>query len=296
MTTNILLDTYTLLAGAVRDDGFLLLANAVAWLDPLWTLDADDIEIEDDGLGIALAVTRRAFPDIYAGAVERIRAHASAAELDRFICGEISGRGIPIDNLEYMSYGIPLDAAGALLEDPEFYTQHPDTLPILALFGIHPEAGMYSVEIPDIGYTAGRTAADSLVKQGDEHWRQVGWALAWLFSCSGNSVIDLDDESLMEIPPLSWEPNDVAFAVELIEEANGIMTDVNVGLQWLQTTPAAMAQLKDNMRRIFRKLKTTKGKERDDLRIPLEWRPVGDRDGGTTLADPQFLHVRGDAA
>jgi hypothetical protein len=124
----------------------------------------------------------------------------------------------------------------------------------------------------------------------------VGWALAWLFSCSGNSVIDLDYESLMDIPPLSWEPNDVAFAVDLMEEANGIMADVNAGLQWLQTTPAAIAQLEGNLRHIFRKLKTMKGKQRDDLRIALEWRPVGDRDGGTALADPEFLYVRGDAA
>ncbi|MDX1992546.1 MAG: hypothetical protein SF029_09155 [bacterium] len=296
MTMNTVLDTYTLLADAVRDDPFLLLANAVAWCDPLWAMDADDMETEDDGLGIALAVTRQAFPDIYAGAVERIRAGESAAALDRFICGEITGRGIPLDNLEFMSYGIPLDAAGALLEDPDFYEQHPDVLPILAFFGVHPEAGMYSVEVPDAAYTAGRAAADSLMNQGDEHWRQVGWALAWLFSCSGNSVIDLDYESLMDIPPLSWEPNDVAFAVDLIEEANGIMADVNAGLQWLETTPAAMAQLEGNLRRIFRKLKTMKGKQRDDLRIALEWRPVGDSDGGTALADPEFLHVRGDAA
>lgn len=296
MTANTLLDTYTLLAGTVREDPFLLLANAVAWLDPLWTLDADDMDIEEDGLGIALVVTRQAFPDIYAGAVERIRAHAPAAELDRFICGEITRRGIPIDNLESMSYGIPLDAVGALLEDPDFYTQHPDTLPILALFGIDPGREPYNVEVPDIAYTAGRAAADSLVKQEDAHWRQVGWALAWLFSCSGNSVIDLDDESLMEIPPLSWEPNDVAFAVELIEEANGIMADVNAGLHWLQETPAAFGQLENNVRRIFRKLKTMKGKQRDDLRIALEWRFVGDSDGGTPLAHPEFLHIRGDAA
>ena len=164
------------------------------------------------------------------------------------------------------------------------------------LFGIDPGREPYSVEVPDIAYTAGRAAADSLVKQGDEQWRQVGWALAWLFSCSGNSVIDLDDESLMEIPPLSWEPNDVTFAVELIEEANGIRADVNAGLQWLHQTPTAFAQLENNVRRIFRKLKTMKGKERDDLCITLEWRSVGDSDGGTTLAHPEFLHVRGDAA
>jgi len=296
MTANPLLDTYTFLAGVVRDDPFLLLANAVAWLDPLWTLDADDMELEEDGLSIALVVTRRAFPDIYAGAVERIRAGASEGELDHFICGEITRRGIPLDTLESMSYGIPLDAAGVLLEDPDFYGQHPDVLPILALFGIDPEREMYTVEVPDAAYKAGRTAADSLLKQPDERWRQVGWALAWLFSCSGNSILDLDYENMSEIPPLSWEAEDVAFAVELIEEANGIMADINAGLKWLQTTPAAFDQLADNVRRIFQKIKTMKGKTGDDPRIRLEWTPVGDGDGGAAVADPEFLQFRRDAA
>lgn len=276
MTTNPLLDTYTFLAGVVRDDSFLLLANAVAWLDPLWTLDADDMELEEDALGIALVVTRRAFPDIYAGAVERIRAGESEAALDRFICGEITRRGIPLDNLESMSYGIPLDAAGVLLEDPDFYGQHPDVLPVLALFGIDPEQETYTVEVPDAAYKAGRAAADSLLKQPDERWRQVGWALAWLFSCSGNSVVDLDYESMSELQPLSWEAEDVAFAIELIEEANGIMADVNAGLKWFQTTPAAFAQLAHNVRRIFQKMKTMKGKAGDDLCVQLEWKPTGE--------------------
>ena len=296
MTANPLLDTYTFLAGVVRDDPFLLLANAVAWLDPLWTLDADDMELEDDGLGIALTVTRRAFPDIYAGAVERIRAGVSKAALDPFICGEITRRGIPLDNLESMSYGIPLDAAGALLEDPDFYRQHPDVVPLLALFGIDPEREMYTVEVPDAAYTAGHAVADSLLKQPDEHWRQVGWALSWLYSSSQNSVVDLDYDSMSEIPPLSWEAEDVAFAVELIEEANGIMADVSAGLKWLQHTPAAFAQLAHNVRRIFQKMKPMKGKAGDDSRIRLEWTPVGDSDGGATVADPEFLHVRRDAA
>lgn len=296
MTTNPLLDIYTFLAGVVRDDSFLLLANAVAWLDPLWTLDAYDMELEEDGLGIALVVARRAFPDIYAGAVERIRAGESEAALDRFICREITRRGIPLDTLESMSYGIPLDAAGALLEDPDFYRQHPDVLPILALFGIDPEREMYTVEVPDAAYKAGCAAADSLLKQPDERWRQVGWTLSWLYSCSGNSVVDLDYESMSDIPPLSWEAEDVAFAIELIEEATGIMADVSAGLSWLQNTPTALAQLGDNVRRIFRKMKSMKGKAGDDPRIRLEWTPVGDRDGGTTFADPEFLQLRRDAA
>ncbi len=296
MTTNPLLDMYHLLAGAVRHDLFLLLANAVTWLDPLWRLDADDMAMEDDCLGMALVVTRRAFPDIYAGAVERIRAGESETTLDHFICDEITQRGIPLDHLESLAYGIPLDAAGVLLEDPDFYRQHPDVIPILALFGIDPERKTYTVEVPYTAYKAGRAMADSLLKQSDERWRQVGWALAWLYNCSQNSVVDLDYESMADVQPLSWEAEDVAFAIELIEEANGIMADVNTGLKWLQTTPAAFAQLAHNVRRIFQKMKMMKGKAGDDPRIRLEWTPVGDSDGGATVADPEFLQLRRDVA
>jgi hypothetical protein len=40
--------------------------------------------------------------------------------------------------------------------------------------------------------------------------------------------LDFDGESLAEIPPLSWDENDLAFAIELIEEADGIMGNVTV--------------------------------------------------------------------
>ena len=45
---------------------------------------------EGDGVGMALCITRSAFPDIYASAVERIRSGATYSELDNLICGEIS--------------------------------------------------------------------------------------------------------------------------------------------------------------------------------------------------------------
>jgi len=293
---NNLLETYSLLAKAVCDDPFLLLANAVAWLDPLWTVDQDDIDVEGDGLSVALYATRGAFPEIYAGAVERIRASASLMEIDRFICGAITQRGIPLDNLEMMGFGIPLSGVGAVLDDPELYTQRSDLLPVVALFGIDPEVGDYSVEVPEAAYIAGRIAADSLMKANDERWRQVGWALAWLFSCSGNSIIDLDDESLMEIPPLSWEVDEVAFAVELIEEADGILHDVNAGLELLVVYPDALRMLGDNVKRIFQAVKKRKGTKRDEPRIRLEWSSFGDGNDGAAVTGVELLHVRGAAA
>ena len=70
---NELLETYALLADAMLDDPLLSLANAVAWLDPLWKMP-DDYEYEEGNEAeMALCITRSVFPDIYAGAVERIR-------------------------------------------------------------------------------------------------------------------------------------------------------------------------------------------------------------------------------
>jgi len=268
---NELLDTFGLLASAMLDDPLLALANAVAWLDPLWETSADDdVYEEGDGVGMALCITRSAFPDIYAGAVERIRSGTSEKELDSFICGEISQRGIPLDNLEFLGYGIPLTAAGVELSDPDLYAARPDLLPVVNLFGIRPEPGHYNVEVPDCAYAAGRVIADSLVKQTDERLQQVGWALAWLFSCSGNTLIDFDDESMAEIPPLAWDENDLAFAIELIEEANGIMGDVSAGLTLLEANPSLFAALEANIQRTYKAIAKMKGKN-DEPHIRLEW-------------------------
>ncbi len=292
---NDLLDTFGLLAAAMLDDPLLALAKAVAWLDPLWETSDDDVYDEGDGVGMALCITRSAFPDIYAGAVERIRSGASEKELDTFICGEISQRGIPLDNLEFLGYGIPLTACGIELSDPDLYAARSDLLPLVELFGIRPEPGHYSVEVPDCAYTAGRIIADSLMKQADERLQQVGWALAWLFSCSGNTLIDFDDESLAEIPPLSWDEDDLAFAIELIEEANGIIQDVNAGLERLESSPDLLAALSAHVKHIYKVLSKQKGKK-DEPRIRLEWPPLVAGGDGAAVADPELLQLRRDAA
>jgi hypothetical protein len=293
---NELLDTFEVLAAAMLHDPLLCLANAVCWLDPMWEVSVDD-DVYDDGdsMGMALCITRSAFPDIYAGAVERIRSGTSEKELDSFICGEISQRGIPLENLEFLGYGIPLNAGGVELSDPELYAAHPELLPLVDLFGIRPEPGHYNVEVPDCAYTAGRIIADSLVQQDDERLKQVGWALVWLFSCSGNTLIDFDDESMAEIPPLSWDENDLAFAIELIEEANGIMGDVTAGLTLLEANPVLFAVLEANIQRTYKAIAKMKGKN-DEPRIRLEWPPFESGGDGAAVADLELLQLRGDAA
>ncbi|NJL55777.1 hypothetical protein HC928_11725 [bacterium] len=197
---------------------------------------------------------------------------------------------------------IPLTACGIELSAPDLYAARADLLPLVALFGIRPEPGHYNGEVPDCAYTAERIIADSLVQQTDAGLKQVGWALAWLFSCSGNTLIlcgiesplsstswashtvtipdhayqvaqmladdleahtdirysrvawllrwlfsstnnsclDWDDETMYSVEPLSWELDDVAFAVEIIAEAETIMADIQTALKWIQDNPVVL--------------------------------------------------------
>ena len=293
---NDLLQAFGLLAMSVQEEPLLCLANAVAWLDPLWEFSDDVYEYEDgDHVGLALYITRSVFPDIYAGCVEQMRCGASYNELDNYICTEITKRGIPLDHLEYIGWGIPLTACGVELVSPEWHDAHPHLLPLLNLFGIQPETGCYSVEVPECAYEAGRLIADSLTQHGDKRWQQVGWLIAWLFSCSGNTLVDFDDEALADVPPLEWDEDGLAFALELIAETDELMSDVFAGMELLQSQPEMWAAMSENVKRVYKALAKQKGK-RNASRIRLEWPPLVTGDDGTTVTDSELLQLRGDAA
>jgi hypothetical protein len=293
---NILTEMYDQIAVALTSDPLLLLASAVATFDPFWNVFADEeIDYDTDPLHIALQVTRGAFPDIYAEAVEHLRTGASYQEMDRLLCKAISAKGIPLDDLDVIGWGVPLNAIGVDLEDPEFYAVHTDLLPILAPFGIDiPEGEMYSVDVPECVYPTGRAVAASLLEQTNPALRQVGWAFGWLFSCTGNSLIDYTDEALSEIPPLSWSAEDVDFAIELIEEANGILHDVQAGIDHLKQSPELRTALEHNIAYLYRVLKQ-KGKL-DERNTRLCWTsPVSGADR-TAIPSTEFLQLRRDAA
>lgn len=268
---NELLQTYTFLNQAMHNDPLLCLAHSVAWLDPLWRGYNDDFEYDEDGiLSAALVVTRQSFPDLYVDAVDKIRQGASYAAVDQLICEGISATGIPLDNLEHLPYGIPLPAYGVMLDDPEFYALHPDILPVLECFGIVPEPQNYQVDIPEPATTIAHIIADDLQKHPDEQYRQLSWLLQWLFSCSNNSLIDWDEETLYSIEPLAWEEDDLAFARVMIEEADEVMGEVLTGLVWLTSEPAILQALQDNIHRIYKTIQK-KGKTDEPPNIRLKW-------------------------
>jgi hypothetical protein len=269
--TDLLLLHQFLMTG-LSADPLLCLASSVAWLDPFWDefADEDDYFEDDSSLSLALRVVRESFPDIYVQAVDLLRGGGNYADLDRLVCTEISQRGIPLDNLEWIGFGIPMPAYGVTLQDPDFYQAHPDVIPIVEAFGIYPEEDKYTVHVPDCVYTAGQFIAADLERYEDEHYQQLSWLIQWVFSCSGNATIDFDDESLADIPPLSWDENDLAFAIELIEEANGIMGDALAGLAFLTSQPELMKALQHNVRRIYKAIDRQKGRQ-DNPKVRLSW-------------------------
>lgn len=282
---NAVLDTYLGLSHALTSDPLLLLASAVATFDPLWAA-SDDLDGEDDPLDTTLRVVRRAFPDLYAEAVGVLWAGAAYRDLERLMCVGISAKGIPLDDLHWVGWGIPLTAHGIDLSDPDFYTLHPDLADALTPFGIFPSD---EDDLPDAIYTVGCAIARSLSEQADPVLQQVGWLYGWLFSCTGNSLVDETDEMLCEIAPLSWSPDDIAFAVEIIAEADTILSDAHAGLEALQANPNLLTVLQDNIERLRRGT-------RDGHPPVLEWPSAVSGAGRTAQPDPELLLVRSDAA
>lgn len=240
----------TALAQAINADPVLRLAHTVAWLDPLWQ-EADDFDLpegEDDVLPAALHILRRAFPDIYFEALLAIRRNGTAGYaaiypmLDHLICDAVQQQGIPLENLEWIGYGIPLPAYGAVLDDPDFYTAHPDTIPVLECFGISPEPNPYTIVVPEVANKAAEIVADDLMQQADERWRQVAWLTRWLFSQTSNSCVLCGiqkQKSTSNIMPHTVTIPDTAYtagriiAADLEQQANQRYRQVAWLLKWL---------------------------------------------------------------
>lgn len=264
--------TYDVLAEALHHDPLFCLANAVCWLDPFWRDAQEDNVTEDDHVETALRVLRTAFPDVYVLAVDALRQGMSYSQMDQLICSEVTKCGLPIDHLEYFGYG-------ASLEDPDFYTHHPDIRPIIELFDIDLDVDEYSVDVPHCTYTAGQLIAESLEEDADPRYRQLSRLMSWLFSCSGNSSIDYNDDAMCECQPLSWDQDDLEFALEIIREAEEIMSDVLVTLTWVQSDILIWTALKQNIQRIYRRLSDQpKGKNTTKITVTLMWPPTDPED------------------
>ena len=275
MTT--FLNYQSALAAAVDADPVLRLAHAAAWLDPLrGVLDDEDIEAvaygedPDAAITMALHVTRRNFPEVYIDTLDALRTGQSYNAIDTLVCTAFNQKGIPLDSLEWLGWGIPLPAYGVELEDPDFWTAHPDAAPVLACFGVSPEPNPYRIEIADVTYRAAQIIENDLRDQPDPTWKQVGELISWLFGISQNSSISMNYEHMSEIQPLSWDPDDVEFALEIITEAEAIMADALAALKAFHNHPQRLTILQRNVQDTYKALDQRMGKQ-DELKVKFEW-------------------------
>src|SRR5579859_7977346 len=101
------------------DDPRLALIQAIAWLDPLSLGERQpdeyiefDYDAEDE-LTVGLHVCRQCFPGVYAGANQLLMRGVHAHEVKRYLCEGISAHLVtPVDHLEELRYGPPLDCYG----------------------------------------------------------------------------------------------------------------------------------------------------------------------------------------
>ncbi len=286
------------LAAAVDADPVLRLAHAAAWLDPLrGVLDDEDIEAvaygedPDAAVTMALFVTRRNFPEVYIDTLDALRTGQSYNAIDTLVCTAFNQKGIPLDSLEWLGWGIPLPAYGVELDDPDFWTAHADAAPVLACFGISPEPNPYRIEVPDITYRAAQIIENDLREQPDPTWKQVAELIGWIFGLCNNTVVSASPEILAEYQPLSWDPDDVEFAIEMIAEADDIMADALTVLKALNEHPTALQTLQTNVQKLYQQ----KGLNPND-RPQLTWTGFGERDERAAEPQSPVLLVRDDAA
>jgi hypothetical protein len=290
---NTLLPTHLFLSQALAQGDLSALALLTVWLDPLWmdVSESDELDpntrdyADGDPKLQALLIARRCFPELYVEAISQLHQGCTASQLEEMLCEGFTQAGIPLDEggLEMVGWGIPLPAYGVLLNDPDFYTTHPETVPILACFSISPEPHPYDVDVPHIAYRAAQILALNLNQNESEICQQVSWLLQWLFSFSNNSSVDLDWQTLAEIEPLVWDEEEVDFAIHLISEADEILKAALAGLVYLYQHPAALQTFENNVKHVYAQIAKQKGEINDvqyfaqDLK--LDWSALA----GSTL-------------
>ncbi len=285
---NPLLQVHHLLVDHLLSDPQYHLMLAVVLLDPLWQqteIDPDEWDSDDD-LDYALSIIRQVFPSVYADVINAWYHGSSPDALERLICESVTAAGIPLESLEQMRGGIPLEAYGTDFFDPDFAESHPDVMDILSWFDV--DSSTSDSETLVRGCQIGRMLMSSLCQHSDKRYQRVGWAIGWIWSCTGNSMVDLTYEALWDIGPLDWNLDDVAFGKVMIAEAETIMKDVAQGLFSLQSQPVIAAAVCGNIRQIRKHLK--KGKQTHERAVVrLDWPELEPGIDGAAIVDAPVL-------
>lgn len=254
-------ESYAFLAHLFNQNPTRQLAIAQAWLDPQGALGYDE-EAEQDPLIRAYYICRECFPDAYVQFSEQLRRRTTRDELEKFALTTLNERIYPpIDDLEYVLYGLPTFFQGIGWQELEWVETHPELLPFLEkYFRVTPEDDEAYSEAMSI---AGHIAA-SLFKQKVQVYQDLHDLISWCFSCSGNTCIDFSEEESgdMGFPPLLWVKEDIQLNREMHEEAEQMIAAAKAMIDLLETDALADIRhaLKQNIQLIRRKVK---GKKHD---------------------------------
>ncbi|MBN1121799.1 MAG: hypothetical protein JXJ17_12025 [Anaerolineae bacterium] len=300
---------------AMQNDVRISLANTAAWLDPLRLLEPGLIEEayfdgayeeDPDALAMyALSVARRCFPSVYCELVEGLRAGWDFRQIESAFCAGLR-RAYPhleLEALYDMVYGVPLPFVGLDVTSPEFLDDHPDYAALLAdTFDLHPVStpatrwrNPYAV-INENNFDAqqpiARHVIKSLIAQDCQPCADLAFLLMFLFSCTGNSLLDFSANAYWEVgfEPLDWEPDALSMTDEACREMTIVLYAVGRSMQRLAEDDALSSALKTNIAAL-------KAAERIE-NVALNW-PDGHRSGslepgapGETGPDSCLLFLR----
>jgi len=307
-----------LLSRLMQNSPTLALLQAVAWFDPTSLHDPIseayidfDYDAEDE-LTAGLHVCRACFPDLYVSANALLMQGWPERDLARFICEGINAQLVtPIESLEALRYGPPLECYGvdptllAEMDDPEHLIYR--SRAIYALFDLAIDSDEMDGE-----WSSAQLVADilhhSLKAQSASDYHDLNALLSWMFSASGNSLVDWSQEAMWESGAEypDWSLEDIAFVNDMTREAQAIMGAAEGGMALVESHATVRKALQRNIQIVNKYIqKKEKRNARtyltDDecgvLACRLAWPECnGKRTHGTSDAHTELLPVRGDLA
>ena len=280
---NILINTINSLQDQLLTDPKLALVAAISALDSYGPEPDDDSTYidydgdDDDCLDYAMRTLRRVAPPIYCTALRAIHEGKTTPQIESLIAHEFFALSIPNIDLQCLANGyVPLDAQGVAFNGEDGLENHPELIPVLRLF--QPD---YSIESDSyqtrVSAEATQAAYYIIMSLEDNQERSIYKALLalldWLFSTSGNTLIDCT--SLDETEPMQWDgPDTVAFASEICAEAEQNYNDAQSALALLDERPELLEELKTNIALVRTHIQEKGLLDTYDIRsyrYPLEW-------------------------
>ena len=191
--------------------------NAIIWLDPVWFMNEEDTdnvtmnEDEEANIQWAAWTMRDCFPDLYAEIVTMNAGDVSYREMETRIMSGVERRtGLDVGyGIDELRMGIPLNSF-AFNDDVELGPTSSDPAVNFASWLIDAE-GLEGLKV-------------SLRACKETVYQDLLTLINWMQGGTGNSMADFTLEEIYEYgyEPLHWTPEDVAFTIEMLDEAEEI--------------------------------------------------------------------------